>query len=71
MQILFVAGVMVTIGMKSTIAFFLNPHNYKVGFFLWHQKLQISLMGSGDILNDHDRIILTEVYRATLASYAC
>lgn len=28
-NILFVAGVMVTIGMKSTISFFLNPRNYK------------------------------------------
>jgi hypothetical protein len=71
MQILFVAGVMVTIGMKSTITFFLNPRNYKVGYVLWHQKLKISLMGSGDILNDHGMIILTEVYRATLASYVC
>ncbi len=35
LQILFIAGVTLTIGLKSTISFFLKPRNYKVLFALF------------------------------------
>jgi hypothetical protein len=34
-NILFIAGVTLTIGLKSTISFFLKPRNYKVLFALF------------------------------------
>ncbi|KAH8939741.1 hypothetical protein BDL97_15G052000 [Sphagnum fallax] len=43
-NILFVAGVMVTIGMKSTVSFFLNPHNYK-GSILFGAGFVLVLIG--------------------------
>jgi hypothetical protein len=45
-NILFVAGVMLTIGMKSTISFFLKPRNYKLVSLVESQIGDISLMGS-------------------------
>jgi hypothetical protein len=43
-NILFVAGVMVTIGTKSTITFFLNPRNYK-GSILFGTGFVLVLIG--------------------------
>jgi hypothetical protein len=57
---------MLTIGMKSTISFFLKPRNYKVVTFVESQIGDISLMGSVSLPIISGRVT-TDVYWSALA----
>jgi hypothetical protein len=65
-NILFVAGVMLTIGMKSTVSFFLKPRNYKVVSFVESQIGDISLMDSVSLPIISGRVT-TDLYWSALA----
>lgn len=70
-NILFISGVMLTIGLKSTMQFFVKPKNYKgtisfgIGFFL----VLIGWAVTGMILESYGFIVLFSGFWPTLAVF--